>query len=57
MSVTVTEEQLKLVLDKLDLIWIELFKLRAMLLPEEELSEEEKKELAEAKKEKAFSVK
>jgi len=51
MSVTVTEEQLKLVLDKLDLIWIELFKLRAMLLPEEELSEEEKKELAEAKKE------
>jgi len=51
MSVTVTEEQLKLALDKLDLIRIELFKLRAMFLPEEELSEEEKKELAEANKE------
>jgi len=51
MSVTVTEEQLKLALDNLDLIRIELFKLRAMFLPEEELSEEEKKELAEANKE------
>ncbi|MCC6005409.1 MAG: hypothetical protein LM590_13810 [Thermofilum sp.] len=51
MSVTFTEEQLRLVLGRLDLVRIELFKLRAMLLPEEELSEEEKKELAEAKKE------
>ncbi|MCS7367741.1 MAG: hypothetical protein NDF52_07690 [archaeon YNP-WB-062] len=51
MNVTITEEQLKLVLDKLEQIRIELLKLRAMLLPEEELSEEEKKELAEAKKE------
>jgi len=50
-DLTVTEEQLKLVLDKLDLIRIELLKLRAILLPEEELSEEEKKELAEAKRE------
>ncbi|MCR6693188.1 MAG: hypothetical protein MRT15_12400 [archaeon YNP-LCB-003-016] len=51
MDVTFTEEQLKLVLDKLEQIRIELLKLRAMLLPEEELSEERKKELAEAKKE------
>jgi hypothetical protein len=36
-SVTVTEEQLKLVLDKLDQIRIELLKLRAMLLLKEEL--------------------
>jgi hypothetical protein len=50
-GVTFTEEQLKLVLDKLEQIRIELLKLRAMLLPEEELSEEGKKELAEAKKE------
>ncbi len=47
MSITVTEKQLKLVLDKLDLIRIELLKIRAMLLPEEELSEKEKKEIAE----------
>jgi len=39
MSVSFNEEQLKVVLDKLDLNRIELFKLRAMLLPEEELSE------------------
>jgi hypothetical protein len=50
-SVTFTEEQLKLMLGKLEQIRIELLKLRAMLLPEEELSEERKKELAEAKKE------
>jgi len=50
-GVTFTEEQLKLVLDKLEHIRIELLKLRAMLLPEEELSGEEEKELAEAKKE------
>jgi len=47
------EEQLKVVLDKLDFIRIELCKLRAMLLPEEELSEKEKRELADAKREKA----
>jgi len=50
-NVTTAEEQLKLVLDKLEQIRIELLKLRAMLLPEEELSGEEKKELAEAEKE------
>lgn len=51
MDVTVTENQLKLVLDKLDTVRLELLRLRAMLLPEEELSEKEKKELEEARKE------
>jgi len=56
MSVSFNEEPLKVVLDKLDLIRIELCKLRAMLLPEEELSEEEKKELADARREIAEGV-
>jgi len=51
LDVTVTESQLKLVLDKLDTVRLELLRLRAMLLPEEELSEKEKKELEEARKE------
>jgi hypothetical protein len=50
-DVTVTESQLRLVLDKLDMVRLELLRLRAMLLPEEELSEKEKKELEEARKE------
>jgi hypothetical protein len=50
-SVTVTKNQLKLVLDKLDTVKLELLRLRAMLLPEEEASEEEKKELEKARKE------
>ncbi len=41
----------KLLLEKLDSIKLELLRLRAVLLPEEELSEEEKKELEEARKE------
>ena len=51
MDVTVTESQLKVVLDRLDMVRLELIRLRAMLLPEEELSEEEKKELGDARKE------
>jgi hypothetical protein len=47
----VTESQLRLVLDRLDMVKLELLRLRAMLLPEEELSEKEKKELDEARKE------
>jgi len=50
-SVTVTKNELRLVLDKLDTIRLELLRLRAMLLPEEEASEEEKKELKKARKE------
>ena len=51
MNLTVTESQLKLVLEKLDAVKLELLRLRALLLPEEELTEKEKKELEEAKKE------
>ncbi len=43
MNLTVTESQLKLVLEKSDAVQLELLRLRAMLLPEEELTEEEKK--------------
>ncbi len=51
MSVAINEDELKLVLEKLDTVKVELLRLRAMLLPEEEATEEEKKELADAKKE------
>ena len=51
MDVTVTESQLNLVLNRLDLVRIEILRLRAMLLPEEELTGEEAKELEEARKE------
>ena len=51
MSVTVTKNELKILLNKLDTVRLELLRLRAMLLPEEEASEEEKKELEKARKE------
>ena len=51
MNVTVNKNELKLVLDKLDNVKLELLRLRAMLLPEEEASEEEKKEIEAARKE------
>ena len=51
MDVTVTESQLRVVLNKFDAVRLELLRLRAMLLPEEELSEKEKKELEKARKE------
>ena len=50
MNVTVNKNELKLVLDKLDNVKLELLRLRAMLLPEEEASEEEKKEIEAARK-------
>jgi hypothetical protein len=50
-SVTVSKNELKLVLNKLDTVRLELLRLRAMLLPEEEASEQEKKELKKARKE------
>jgi len=50
-DVTVTESQLKLVLDKLDVVRLELLRLRAILLPEEELSGEEKRELEKTRNE------
>ena len=46
LGITFTEDQLRLVLNKLDMV-----RLRAALLPEEELSEEEKRELEAARKE------
>jgi len=48
---TLTESQLRLVLEKLDAVRLELLRLRAMLLPEEELSEEERRELEDARRE------
>ena len=51
MSVTVNKDELQLVLDKLDTVKLELLRLRALLLPEEEATDEEKKELEEARKE------
>jgi hypothetical protein len=49
--VTVNKDELQLVLDKLDTVKLELLRLRALLLPEEEATDEEKKELEEARKE------
>ena len=51
MDVTVTESQLNQVLNRLDLVRLEILRLRAMLLPEEELTGEEAKELEAARKE------
>jgi len=50
-DVTFSESQLRMVLDKLDMVRLELLRLRAALLPEEELSKEEKKELEDARRE------
>ena len=51
MTVMVSKTQLKQVLDRLDSVKLELLRLRATLLPQEELSREEAKELEEARKE------
>lgn len=48
---TVNNAEVKLVLEKLDSVQLELLRLRAMLLPEEEVLEEEKKKLCAARKE------
>jgi hypothetical protein len=53
MNVTVTDNQFKLVLHKLDAVKLELLRLRSILLPEEQLTEKEKKELEQARKEMA----
>jgi hypothetical protein len=49
--VTVNNAEVKLVLEKLDIVQLELLRRRALLLPEEEVSEEEKKKLCAARKE------
>ena len=51
MTLTVNNDELKIVLDKLDTVKLELLRLRAMLLPEEEATEQEKKEIKKAKQE------
>ena len=51
LGITFTEDQLRLVLNKLDMVRLELLRLKATLLPEEELSEEKKRELEAARKE------
>ncbi len=51
MTVIVNNSDVKMVLEKLDSVQLELLRLRAMLLPEEEVSIEEKKKLEEARKE------
>ncbi len=51
MTITASKEELKLVLEKLDDVQMEIMRLRAMLLPEVEPSEEEKKEIETSTKE------
>ena len=51
MTVTVNKADVKRVLEKLDSVQLELLRLRAMLLPEEEVSLDEKKKLELARNE------
>ena len=51
MTVTINNAEVKLVLEKLNSVQLELLRLRALLLQEEEVSEEEKKKLDAARKE------
>lgn len=51
MTITVKNDDLKMVLNKLDAVKLELFRLRAMLLTEETVTEQEKKEIKKAKRE------
>ncbi len=51
MTVTVNESELKLVLAKLDSVQLEILRLRAMLLPEEKATDEEKRQIKAAKDE------
>ncbi|MDG6223026.1 MAG: hypothetical protein IAX21_01530 [Candidatus Bathyarchaeota archaeon] len=51
MTIAVDKEEIQLVLDRLDTVKLELLRLRALLLPEEDATEEDKKELQEAKNE------
>ncbi len=50
MTVAVTKNELKLALDRLAAVKLELLRLRAMLLPQEEASDEEKKDIKKARK-------
>jgi hypothetical protein len=50
MTTTENEQQITQVINRLDLIKVELIRLRATLLPEEELTPEEKSELEKSRK-------
>ena len=50
MTSTENEQQITQVIHRLDLIKVELVRLRATLLPEEELTPEEKRELEKSRK-------
>ena len=50
-TVTVNNDEIKMVLKKLDSVQLELLRIRALLLPEEEISENEKKKLEAARNE------
>jgi hypothetical protein len=50
MAVTVSKNELKMVLDKLDNVELEILRLRAMLLPEEEATAEEKRKSSSLKR-------
>ena len=51
MTLTVKKNEAKLVLQKLDCVQLELLRLRSILLPETEVTEEEKKEIEAARNE------
>jgi len=48
-TVSVNNDELKIVLDKLDNVKLELLRLRAALLPEEEATNQEKEEIKKAR--------
>ena len=50
MSITVSKTQLKQVLNKLDQVKLELLRLRAALLPEEEISPQEARKIQQTRK-------
>lgn len=50
-SIMTTEQEMRTVLEKLDSVKLELLRLRAMLLPEEQLTARERKEIKQALKE------
>ena len=56
MSITMPEKDISLIINKLDQVRLEILRLRAALTPEEELTQEEKKALEEARKEVAEGV-
>lgn len=51
MGVTLADEHVKTVLSKLDAVKLELLRLRALLLPEGELTERERREIEAARRE------